>query len=65
MVFVLDCSVTMGWCFEDEQSEYCDEVLSSLTAAEAVVPVLWLCEVVNVLAVAERRNRITEKYLFG
>ena len=60
MMFVLDCSVTMGWCFDDEQSEYCDEVLATLNATEAVAPVLWLCEVVNVLAVAEKRNRISE-----
>ncbi len=59
-MLVVDCSVTMGWCFDEEQSAYCDEVLVELASKEAVVPVIWLCEVANVLAVAERRKRIRE-----
>lgn len=61
--FVLDCSVTMAWCFEDEESEYANQILESLTlpGATAVVPHLWLLEVSNVLLMQERRGRITEK----
>lgn len=58
--FVLDCSVTMAWCFADESDPYSDQVLESLTAGEAFVPAVWPLEVANVLSVGERRQRVTE-----
>jgi predicted nucleic acid-binding protein len=61
--FILDCSVTMAWCFEDEKSPFTDSVLTSLNSNEALVPVLWQLEVTNVLIGAERKNRITEANL--
>jgi predicted nucleic acid-binding protein len=57
--FVLDCSVTMTWCFEDETSPWTQSVLAAITAREAVVPGHWPLEVANVLAIAERRQRVT------
>jgi predicted nucleic acid-binding protein len=57
-MFVLDTSVTMSWCFEDERDPYGTRVLDALTAEEALVPHLWQLEVTNVLAVAERQKRI-------
>ncbi len=54
---VIDCSVAMGWCFEDEANEYADAVLEGLNDGEAIVPSIWPLEVVNVLAVAERKGR--------
>jgi predicted nucleic acid-binding protein len=56
--FVLDCSVTMAWCFENESNAYARAVLTSIPRGPAVVPPLWLLEVANVLLVAERRRRI-------
>jgi predicted nucleic acid-binding protein len=56
---VLDCSVTMAWCFEDEGSEFADKVLDQLADTEAWVPSLWAFEVANVLLVAERQGRLT------
>jgi len=56
---VIDCSVTMAWCFEDERSPLADLVLERLTAEEAWVPSLWPVEVANVLLVAERRHRLS------
>ncbi len=56
---VLDCSVTMAWCFENEGGEFADRVLDNLADSEAWVPSLWTFEVANVLLVAERRGRIT------
>ena len=50
--FVVDNSIVMTWCFEDEASPYADAVLDSLSEAVAVVPAIWPLEVVNVLLVA-------------
>jgi predicted nucleic acid-binding protein len=55
---VIDCSVTMAWCFEDECDAYADSTLSALASVEARVPSVWSLEVANVLLVAERRDRI-------
>jgi len=57
---ILDCSVTMAWCFEDECDEYADAVLDALAEAGGVVPSVWALEVANVLVVAERRGRLKE-----
>lgn len=57
--FVLDCSVTMSWCFEDESSQYTDDILMLFSEKKAVVPTIWPLEVSNVLLMAERRKRIT------
>ena len=56
---VLDCSVTMAWCFEDECDELADAVLGVFGETEVWVPALWPIEVANVLLVAERRGRLT------
>ena len=58
-MFVLDCSVTMAWLFEDEQTEFTEKMLDKLQQESALVPSLWFLEVVNVLAVAEKRKRCT------
>ena len=60
MAFVLDASVTMAWCFEDEVTPYSEEILDSLEGDSAVVPILWRLEVANVLLVGERRQRLTQ-----
>lgn len=56
--FVVDNSVVMAWCFEDETCEYTDTVLERLEDGEAVVPAIWPLEVGNVLLVAERKARL-------
>lgn len=58
--FVLDCSVTMSWCFEDETCDIGERALDTLAGgATAFVPGLWALEVANVLLMAERRKRLT------
>lgn len=57
--FVLDASIAVAWCFEDEADPAADALLDSLKAGGAVVPALWPLEVANVLLQAERRGRIT------
>lgn len=34
--FILDCSVAMAWCFEDEADEYSDHVLNAMPESERV-----------------------------
>lgn len=60
MSFVLDCSVAVSWCFEDEANGLADRALHMLASQEALVPALWPLEVANVLLVSERRKRLTE-----
>ncbi len=59
MSFVLDSSVALAWCFENEQTPAVVAILDRLTEAGATVPQLWPIEAVNGLLTAERRNRIT------
>ena len=57
--FVLDASVTMAWCFEDEATPETWSVLDRLASEGAIVPALWPLEVGNILTQAERRQRTT------
>jgi len=59
MSFVLDCSVTVAWLFEDEATPAIDALQDQLTEEVALVPGHWRLEVGNVLAQAERRKRLT------
>lgn len=59
-MFVIDTSITMTWCFEDEATAASDAVLDQLVQERAVVPAIWSLEVTNVLLVAERRRRLSE-----
>ena len=56
---VLDCSVAVSWCFEDEASAETDALLDRVAGEGAVVPALWHLELGNVLIQAERRKRLT------
>ena len=58
MSFVLDCSVTMAWCFEDERTAATHALLARVVDAGAIAPFLWPLEVTNVLLNAVRRKRI-------
>ena len=58
--FVLDCSVTMAWCFDDEATPYTDSIRDKLSDVRAVVPTLWPIEVANATIVGERRKRLDE-----
>jgi predicted nucleic acid-binding protein len=51
--------MALSWCFEDESDTLAEHVLDSLTESAALVPTIWLMEVVNGLLAAERRKRTT------
>lgn len=57
---VIDTSITMAWCFEDESTDETEALLDRVVREGAVVPQLWTHEISNVLLVAERRGRVTE-----
>jgi len=59
--FVLDNTVTMAWCFVDEADELTETLLSRLSNVidSAIVPALWLYEVVTVTELAVRKGRTT------
>jgi predicted nucleic acid-binding protein len=59
MPFVLDASMTMSWCFADEAAPYGRSILQPLVDTYAEVPALWVFEVANVLAISERKRRIS------
>lgn len=58
MSFVLDSSVALTWCFGDERTPATEALLKRVAEMGAVVPVLWPLEVLNALAMAERRRRV-------
>lgn len=56
---VVDASVTLAWCFPDEQTPMSLEVLDRLNAGEtALEPAFWSLEVLNSLLIGEKRGRI-------
>ena len=59
MAFVLDASMAASWCFLDESTPYTQSVLRTLMISYAEVPPLWPVEIANLLAVNERKGRIT------
>ncbi len=58
MPFVVDSSVVMAWCFEDESSPYADQVLEMLDSDTAMTPAIWPLEIVNAVCTGERRQRL-------
>ncbi|MGH6895092.1 MAG: type II toxin-antitoxin system VapC family toxin [Geminicoccaceae bacterium] len=58
-VLVLDASVALAWCFADEATPAAWQVLSRLESESATAPSLMVLEVANILALAERKGRIT------
>jgi predicted nucleic acid-binding protein len=56
---VVDASVTLSWCFPDEQTPMSLNVLDGLKSGErALVPAFWALEVLNTLLLGERKGRI-------
>jgi predicted nucleic acid-binding protein len=56
---VIDSSIALTWCFEDEASPETDELFERVRDDGAIVPELWPLEVSNVLLQAHKRGRIS------
>jgi predicted nucleic acid-binding protein len=59
---VIDSSITLSWCFEDERTDVTATLLYRVAETGALVPALWRLEVANSLQVAVRRGRIDVAY---
>jgi predicted nucleic acid-binding protein len=58
MSFVVDASITLAWCFEEERTHPIVDLLYSLGQNGAQAPLLWPLEALNGLLMAQRRKRI-------
>lgn len=56
---VLDASLTLSWCFEDESGFAQWDLLARVQREGAIVPCIWPIEIANGLARVERRQRVT------
>ena len=56
---VVDSSIALTWCFDDEASSETDRLFEQVRDDGAIVPGLWHLELSNVLLQAERRGRIS------
>ena len=56
--FVLDASLTLAWCFEDEGTDEAWALFIPVMRHGAAVPGHWRLEVSNALAAGERRRRL-------
>ncbi|HMQ22589.1 MAG TPA: type II toxin-antitoxin system VapC family toxin, partial [Planctomycetota bacterium] len=58
MKFVLDASLALSWCFEDERTPFTEAALRALPRLGAAAPFLWCYEVSNGLRTAQKSGRI-------
>ena len=58
MSFVVDRSVALSWCFEDERTPATKALLERVGERGAVAPQHWPLEVLNGLLMAERRQLV-------
>jgi predicted nucleic acid-binding protein len=56
--FIVDSSVALSWCFEDERTPATAALLQRVGETGAVAPQRWPLEALNGLMMAERRNRL-------
>jgi predicted nucleic acid-binding protein len=57
--FVIDASVALAWCFDDEATPATTALLDRFDDQQAEVPSLWHLEIANALVLSERKRRIT------
>lgn len=64
--FVLDASVTLCWCFENQSNRYTEAILERMAEGdEATVPFVWPLEVGNALLRSERKKTLETAQLNG
>ena len=58
MTFVIDTSVVLAWCLDDESSDVAEAAIERLFAEGGIAPGHWPIEIANALRSAERRGRL-------
>jgi predicted nucleic acid-binding protein len=56
---IVDSSITATWLFEDERTSDSEAIQERLVDESALVPHHWPLEMTNVIAMAERKRRIS------
>lgn len=51
--------MAMAWCLQDERHDAAEALLDRLPGRPIFVPSIWLYEVFNVLAIAQRAGRLS------
>ena len=68
MSVVLDASVALPWCFEDEANEASRRLLRHVGDHGAVTTAMWPVEILNAIVTALKRNRINtdvaDRYMY-
>ena len=59
MTLVIDASIALAWCFEDEASPESDAIADRVRQSGAIVPGLFALEIGNILLQAERKGRLS------
>jgi len=62
---VLDASVTLAWFFQDERSDFSEELLDYVVDHGVQVPSIWPLEVANGLLTGYRRKRLAHADLLS
>jgi predicted nucleic acid-binding protein len=57
--FVLDASITLSWCFDDEALPMSIKLLERSAEESVFVPQIWPLEVGNALVISEKKKRIS------
>lgn len=59
-MFVVDASITLAWCFDDEATRASENVLDRLALEGGIAPAHWPLEVANGLRFAASSGRVDE-----
>lgn len=59
-MFVIDASITLAWCFEDESTAETESILDRLVAEGGVAPAHWAMEIANGLRFAQSSGRVSD-----
>ena len=59
-MFVVDASIALAWCFEDESTSSSDDVLHRLLLEGGIAPAHWPLEIANALRFAASSGRVDE-----
>jgi len=59
-MFVIDASVVVAWCLDDESSAAAEAAVERVMAEGGIAPAHWPIEIANALRAAERRGRLDE-----